>query len=70
MIDTAWWLVVLTGTLVGVCVGMIGTSGALLICMLSFFGGRFVQQLPDLYVKRTFGAALPLVLLRMLFWSR
>lgn len=122
MTQAAWWLVILTGTLVGVCVGMIGTSGALLISVLtlafgmsqvraqgtslfvaalpvwwvtlypyaraknvdwrmgallacglavgSFFGGRWVQHLPDLYVKRTFGAALLLVSLRMLFWSR
>lgn len=121
MTNVAWPFVILVGTLVGVCVGMIGTSGVLLISVLTllfgmpqtraqgtslfvaalpvwwfalypyiraknvdfrmgllmgcgiaiggFFGGRFVQQLPELYVKRAFGAAILVVAIRML-WSR
>ncbi|MBS1816259.1 MAG: sulfite exporter TauE/SafE family protein [Acidobacteria bacterium] len=121
MTAVAWWIVLSVGTVIGVCVGMIGTSGILLISTMtlvfgmsqlraqgtslfvaalpvwwfalypyararnvdwrmgallacglavgSYFGARWVQHLPELVVRRIFGAALALAAARM-FWSR
>jgi uncharacterized membrane protein YfcA len=39
MTPPAWWLAVLAGAGVGVCVGLIGTSGAIMIPVLIFAFG-------------------------------
>lgn len=39
MTEIAWWIILATGAIVGVCVGMIGTSGVLLISTMTLLFG-------------------------------